>query len=229
MRVRNLSPATQRSPQRGVEVQLGRPLSDHRQLSQRAAGYSRDVWFVHPPPVWLVEIEKNGGGAWRGADGGKDVEPRVEPIFHLDSYGYHPGRSELDAIGVARKRCWEFERIIDLDIKAFFDSIPHDLIEKAVVHHIDLAWVQLYVGRWLRARLNVPTVPLKLISQGYAGQGRAALCCGRLHIISGVPRIDRSNRNEKRGQDRILVQVKSQSMTSEYLAGYRREHRSRPV
>jgi RNA-directed DNA polymerase len=99
-----------------------------------------------PPPVWLVEIEKNGGGTWRGADGGKDVEPRVEPIFHLDSYGYHPGRSEFDAIGVARKRCWEFERIIDLDIKAFFDSIPHDLIEKAVVHHTDLAWVQLYVG-----------------------------------------------------------------------------------
>jgi RNA-directed DNA polymerase len=60
------------------------------------------------------------------------LEPKVEPIFHPDSYGYRPGRSALDAVGVARKRCWAFDWVIDLDIKAFFDSIPHDLIEKAV-------------------------------------------------------------------------------------------------
>jgi group II intron reverse transcriptase/maturase len=118
-----------------------------------------------PPPVRLVEIEKDGGGtrplgiptvADRVAQtvAKMVLEPRVEPIFHRDSYGYRPGRSALDAIGVARKRCWEFDWIIDLDIKAFFDSIPHDLIEKAVTHHTDLAWVQLYVGRWLRAPIE---------------------------------------------------------------------------
>ncbi len=53
--------------------------------------------------------------------------------------------------GVARKRCWQFDWVIDLDIKSFFDSIPHDLIERAVAHHTDLPWVRLYVGRWLRA------------------------------------------------------------------------------
>jgi retron-type reverse transcriptase len=52
------------------------------------------------------------------------LEPKVEPIFHPDSYGYRPGRSALDAVGVARKRCWAFDWVIDLDIKSFFDSIP---------------------------------------------------------------------------------------------------------
>jgi RNA-directed DNA polymerase len=52
---------------------------------------------------------------------------------------------------VARKRCWETDWVIDLDIRAFFDSIPHDLVERAVAHHTDLAWVRLYVRRWLRA------------------------------------------------------------------------------
>ena len=47
------------------------------------------------------------------------LEPKVEPIFHPDSYGYRPGRSALDAVGVARKRCWEFDWVVDLDIKAF--------------------------------------------------------------------------------------------------------------
>ena len=34
------------------------------------------------------------------------LEPLVEPHFHDDSYGYRPGKSALDAVGVARQRCW---------------------------------------------------------------------------------------------------------------------------
>jgi RNA-directed DNA polymerase len=116
----------------------------------------------HPPPVRLVEIPKDTGGTRPlGIPAISDrvaqtvakmvLEPLVEPVFHRDSYGYRPGRSALDAVGVARKRCWETDWVIDLDIRAFFDSIPHDLVERAVAHHTDLAWVRLYVRRWLRA------------------------------------------------------------------------------
>ena len=49
------------------------------------------------------------------------LEPMVEPFFHPDSYGYRPGRSAHDAVGMARKRCWAFDWVIDLDIKAFLD------------------------------------------------------------------------------------------------------------
>ena len=52
------------------------------------------------------------------------LEPEVEPIFHPDSYGYRPGRSALDAVGVCRQRCWRSDWVIDLDIRAFFDSVP---------------------------------------------------------------------------------------------------------
>jgi retron-type reverse transcriptase len=68
------------------------------------------------------------------------LEPEVEPIFHPASYGYRPGRSALDAVGAARERCWKFDWVIDLDIKSFFDTIPHDLIEKAVARHTELGW-----------------------------------------------------------------------------------------
>jgi RNA-directed DNA polymerase len=46
-------------------------------------------------------------------------------MFHPDSYGYRPGRSALDAVAVARQRCWERDWVVDLDIRAFLDASSH--------------------------------------------------------------------------------------------------------
>ena len=62
------------------------------------------------------------------------LEPELEGIFHPDSYGYRPHRSALDALAQTRQRCWQYDWVVDLDIKGFFDSIPHDLMLKAVLH-----------------------------------------------------------------------------------------------
>ena len=35
------------------------------------------------------------------------IEPDLDPIFLVDSYGYRPRKSALDAVGVTRKRCWK--------------------------------------------------------------------------------------------------------------------------
>jgi len=48
------------------------------------------------------------------------LEPKVEPVFHADSYGYRVKRSALQAVGTCRKRCWKQDWVIDLDIQAFF-------------------------------------------------------------------------------------------------------------
>ena len=116
-----------------------------------------------PPPVRLVEIPKGTSGQTRplGIPTVSDriaqmvvklmLEPQVEPHFHEDSYGYRPGKSALDAVGVTRQRCWRRDWVIDLDIKGFFDNLRWDLVMRALEHHTDVPWILLYVERWLRA------------------------------------------------------------------------------
>jgi RNA-directed DNA polymerase len=116
-----------------------------------------------PPPVKAVEIPKEHGEGTRmlGVPTVADrvaqtvvaarLEAKVEPIFHPDSYGYRPNRSALHAVGACRKRCWKYDWVIDLDIRKFFDSVPWDLVVKAVEAHTDDSWVLLYVKRWLAA------------------------------------------------------------------------------
>ena len=118
-----------------------------------------------PPPVKAVAIPKKAGGVrLLGVPTVADrvaqmivklaFEPQVEPYFLPDSYGYRPGKSALDALGVTRQRCWKYGWVLEFDIKRLFDRIPHDLLLKAVHKHTDNPWVLLYIKRWL-------TVPLQ--------------------------------------------------------------------
>ena len=78
-------------------------------------------------------------------------EPKVEPVFHEDSYGYRPRKSAHEAIDIARKRCWKKDWVIDMDIKGFFDNIDHGLMMKAVEKHTKEKWITMYIARWLTA------------------------------------------------------------------------------
>jgi len=115
-----------------------------------------------PPPTRTVKIPKDSGGtrvlgiptvADRIAQMvvKEKLEPELEPHFHPSSYGYRPCKSALEAVGMARKMCWRYDWVLDLDIEGFFDNIDHSLLMRALRRHTDCKWILLYVERWLKA------------------------------------------------------------------------------
>ena len=160
-----------------VQANDGAPGVDAVSTKEFAAGERNNLYKLwnrmasgsyFPGPVRAVEIPKDHGLGTRvlGVPNTADriaqtaaamlLEEKLEPIFHQDSYGYRPGRKAQDALAVTRRRCWKQDWILDLDVRAFFDSVPHDLLLKAVAHHTDERWVLLYIERWLKAPMQMP-------------------------------------------------------------------------
>ncbi len=161
-----------------VKAKKGAAGVDGQSIADFEAGLGNNLYRIwnrmssgtyFPPPVRAVEIPKASGGTrMLGVPTVGDrvaqtvaalaLEPRTESIFHEDSYGYRPGRGPLDAVAKCRQRCWEKDWLIDLDVQKFFDSVPWDLMVKAVQANTthEQRWIVLYVKRWLAAPILMP-------------------------------------------------------------------------
>lgn len=158
-----------------VKANRGAPGVDGQTIEQFEENLSNNLYKLWnrmasgsymPQAVKRVEIPKPDGGirplgiptvADRIAQtvAKQLLEPQLEEHFHVDSYGYRPGKSAHQALARARRRCWDYAWVVDLDIKGFFDTIDHDLLMRALQRHTQEKWVLLYVRRWLQAPVEM--------------------------------------------------------------------------
>ena len=172
---------------RRVKANKGAPGVDGQDLEEFEADLRDNLYKIwnrmssgsyFPPPVLAVEIPKPHGGGVRvlGVPTVADrvaqtvvamhLEERADHRFHPDSYGYRPNKSAHQALAASRQRCWKYDWVIDLDVQKFFDTVPWDLVVKAVEAVTDRRWVLLYVKRWLAAPLQRPDGALEQRTKG---------------------------------------------------------------
>lgn len=83
----------------------------------------------------------------------------IEPVFEADfteaSWGFRPGRSAQQAAGeVVKYLNWGLTRVCDVDIKAYFDSIPHgELMQKVARRIVDRKVLGL-IKAWLKCEVE---------------------------------------------------------------------------
>jgi RNA-directed DNA polymerase len=80
----------------------------------------------------------------------------LEPIFEADflecSHGYRPGRSAKDALAQIDENLRAgYTSVYDADLQAYFDTIPHDQLMKAVERRVADRSVLSLIRMWLDA------------------------------------------------------------------------------
>src|SRR5262249_31450487 len=116
-----------------------------------------------PLPARKQEIPKDGGKvrvlsipAIRDRGGEGALKLILEPIFEADfqpgSFGYRPKRTAHDAIDrVAKAIVQQKTRVIDIDLRSYFDNVRHDRLLAKVAERVDDADVMHLLKLILKA------------------------------------------------------------------------------
>ena len=161
-----------------VVLNNGSPGVDGVSIQRIQANPEREIAFLkeiqqslkekryRPQAVRRVMIEKaNGGQRPLGIPSLRDrvvqtaTKLILEPIFEADfldtSYGFRPKRSAHQALDAIKAQLQQGRNAIyDADLKAYFDTIPHDKLMACVEIRISDRSVLKLIRQWLKAPIE---------------------------------------------------------------------------
>ncbi|WP_125772646.1 group II intron reverse transcriptase/maturase, partial [Companilactobacillus furfuricola] len=145
----------------GIDGMTVYDLKDYIKKNKTQLMKSLNDLTYKPKPVRRVEIPKPDGSMRKlGVPTVIDrliqqavaqaMMPVFENIFSDNSFGFRPNRSAHDAINrVTEFYDQGYHVVIDLDLKAYFDTVNHDLLMKFIKQYIDDEWLLRMIRKFL--------------------------------------------------------------------------------
>lgn len=111
------------------------------------------------------------------------LEPQLEPHFHNSSYAYRQGRNAHQALNECRSNTDYYSWCVDVDIKGYFDNIPHDKLMHAVSHYCPKQqWIHRYLWRILKAPVQLPDGTIQVSNKGVPQGGVISPLLSNLYL-----------------------------------------------
>ncbi|MCG6658486.1 group II intron reverse transcriptase/maturase [Halomonas campisalis] len=147
----------------GADGMTAQQLADHLKQHWPTLRERLLAGEYHPSPIRAVEIPKPKGGTRQlGIPTVTDrliqqallqvLTPIFDPDFSESSYGYRPKRSAQQAVSAMKAHVTAGHRwVVDLDLKAFFDRVNHDLLMARVARRVHDKRALRLIRRYLEA------------------------------------------------------------------------------
>jgi retron-type reverse transcriptase len=85
------------------------------------------------------------------------LSPIYEQDFYEFSYGFRPGKGAHDALHALREQSMDLQGVwlVDADIRGFFDSVDHGLLQQILRQRVNDGGIVRLVGKWLKVSAAV--------------------------------------------------------------------------
>ena len=84
------------------------------------------------------------------------LQPKFEGDFHDNSYGFRPKRNAHQALKASLDNINnDYQHIVDIDLKSFFDNVEHDLILTLIYRKVKCKYLMKLIRQFLRAPIQI--------------------------------------------------------------------------
>ena len=149
------------------------------------------------------------------------IEARLDSMFYPSSFGYRPNKSAHQAVRQARRNCWRYDWVVDIDLKSFFDTIDHTLLMRAVEKHVTEPWARLYIKRWLESPVQKQTGEVEARTSGTPQGGVISPLLANLFLHYAFDRWAQTFHRDipfERYADDVVCHCKSKQQAEQFLA-----------